>query len=84
MAARIDDDDVGGLQRRRRYLFDMGEEALAGARLVDDGGVSVRPQRRAGRNVSVQRRPGGALAKSFWPRGAVALIQSALPAVTVL
>ena len=67
----VDDDDVAGTQSRHQHLPDIGEEALAVDRPVDDAGRSndaIVAQRR--QKVSVLSGRAGTLATSRSPRGA--------------
>ena len=66
--AVVGDDDVAGLQGRHQDLFDVGAEALAIDRAVEDTrcGQPRDPQR--GENVLVCQRPQGAWSWTRAPR----------------
>ena len=59
-----------GCERRHEELLDIGAEALAVDRPVEDAGRIDAVVAQAARKVSVRQRPCGALATSRWPRGA--------------
>ena len=65
----VGNDDVAGLQGRHQDLFDVGAEALAIDRAVEDPPVSP-VTRNAARNVLVCQRPQGAWSWTRAPRGA--------------
>ena len=66
----VGDDDVAGVQSRHHDLVDVGAEALAIDRAVEDPGAVSPVTRNAARNVLVCQRPQGAWAWTRAPRGA--------------
>ena len=66
----VGNDDVAGLQGRHQDLFDVGAEALAIDRAVEDPGAVSPVTRNAARNVLVCQRPQGAWSWTRAPRGA--------------
>ena len=66
----VGNDDVAGLQGRHQDLFDVGAEALAIDRAVEDPRCGQPRTRNAARNVLVCQRPQGAWSWTRAPRGA--------------
>ena len=70
MAAEIvHDDDIAGLERWNELLLDVGAEAFAVDRAVEDAWAVRRSQRSAPRKVRVRQRPCGAKPRSRSPLG---------------
>src|SRR5690606_5931232 len=70
----IHDDNVAWLEHRPQLLLDIGAEALAVHRSVEDTGAVSRSFLKAPRNVSVRQWPCGANARSRLPFGPQPLI----------
>ena len=66
----VGDDDVAGVQGRHQDLVDVGAEALAIDRAVEDPGAVSPVTRNAARNVLGCQRPQGAWSWTRAPRGA--------------
>ncbi len=65
----VHDDDVAGLEHWHELLLDIGPEALAVDRSIEDARSSRRSSRRAPRKVSVRQWPCGAKPRRRLPHG---------------
>ena len=66
----VEHDDIAALECRHQELLDIGSEALAIDRAVENAGASIRSMRKAARKVIVRQWPWGAEATRRWSRRA--------------